>query len=232
VRVVLLPGLDGTGDLFDPLVARTPDGMTTDVVSYPHNQPLSYSASVRHVTEALEQLDHDDPFVIAAESFSGPVAVSIAADKPENLRGLVLCNTFVKNPLWSWLTYLPIGTVTLLPHNALSVGGFLTGPGMVKQFIDPIRAANSKVHTEVLARRIREVLAVDVREKFKSLAVPVLWLRGLQDTLITRKALMVAAGMKPDMDVAEIRGPHLLFQVEPEACWREMVGFVERRCRH
>jgi hypothetical protein len=37
-------------------------------------------------------------FVLLAESFSGPLAIRIAADPPSALVGLILCVTFARNP--------------------------------------------------------------------------------------------------------------------------------------
>jgi len=35
---LLLPGLDGTGDLFEPFASVAPPGIETVVVNYPHNE--------------------------------------------------------------------------------------------------------------------------------------------------------------------------------------------------
>lgn len=40
--LVLLPGMDGTGFLFEPFVNALPSGINPIVVAYPTNKPLSY----------------------------------------------------------------------------------------------------------------------------------------------------------------------------------------------
>jgi len=40
---VLLPGLDGTGELFRPLFAELPGWIHPVVVSYPRERPLGYT---------------------------------------------------------------------------------------------------------------------------------------------------------------------------------------------
>ena len=40
--------------------------------------------------------------VLLAESFSGPIAIRVAADPPPGLAGVILCGTFAKNP-FPWL---------------------------------------------------------------------------------------------------------------------------------
>ena len=39
IRLVLLPGMDGTGILFEPLLEILPSDLHAKVVSYPVNEP-------------------------------------------------------------------------------------------------------------------------------------------------------------------------------------------------
>jgi pimeloyl-ACP methyl ester carboxylesterase len=227
MRAVLLPGLDGTGDLFQELVAHAPAGIETQIVAYLPEEPLGYKACTRHV---LRELDSGSPFVLLAESFSGPVAVAVAQERPVGLCGLVLCNTFVSNPAWSGYRFLPWKLLCGFPIPRLIVRHFLTGPEHAACFLEPIRAANQKVRPSVLATRMREVLTVDLRAIFGSLPFPVLYLRGAQDNLIGPQSLAKAMLCKPDMTVAELPGPHLLLQVEPEKCWSEIANFISANC--
>ncbi len=52
-RLVLLPGLDGTGDLFAPLLQALPLSMQPVVVTYPAGQAMSYEALLEHVQKLL-----------------------------------------------------------------------------------------------------------------------------------------------------------------------------------
>ena len=93
--LVLLPGLDGTGLLFGPLLAALPSEVAPIVVSYPGDSPLAYSELLPLVLAALPT---DRPFVLLGESFSGPLAVMAAAARPAGLVGVVLCASFIRNP--------------------------------------------------------------------------------------------------------------------------------------
>lgn len=94
-KLVLLPGLDGSGDFFDALCRQLPPQWRIQVIRYPGDQPLSYGELARLVWAALPD---DSPFVLVAESFSGPVAIQVAAMRPAGLMGVVLCATFARNP--------------------------------------------------------------------------------------------------------------------------------------
>jgi pimeloyl-ACP methyl ester carboxylesterase len=89
---VLLPGLDGTGDLFAPVVDALGPNVPTQIVRYPLSHASDYATCEAIARAALPT---DRPYVLLGESFSGPIAVSIAATAPPGLRGLILCSTFI-----------------------------------------------------------------------------------------------------------------------------------------
>jgi pimeloyl-[acyl-carrier protein] methyl ester esterase len=93
--LVLLPGLDGTGKLFAEFLRVLDLNISTLVVAYSKDIPMNYDQLETLVTAALPT---DRPFVLLGESFSGPLAIRIAARRPASLVGLVLCVTFASNP--------------------------------------------------------------------------------------------------------------------------------------
>lgn len=96
VALVLLPGLDGTGRLFVDFVAALGAEVEVTVASYPTDTPLGY-AELTAVARSF--LPPDQPFFLLAESFSGPIAISIAQSSPPGLLGVALCCSFARNPL-------------------------------------------------------------------------------------------------------------------------------------
>src|SRR5438270_9623813 len=99
--IFLLPGMDGTGHLLDGLADRLSARRPVRLLSYPLDQPLGYADLVSHVLERLP----DGPFVILGESFSGPVAIEIAARQQPTV-GLILASSFARHPLPAWLAPL------------------------------------------------------------------------------------------------------------------------------
>lgn len=63
LRVVLLPGLDGTGRLFGPLVSRFPSSLSAVVVSYPSDR-ASYSELLPVIRASLPT--HEKLIIVAA----------------------------------------------------------------------------------------------------------------------------------------------------------------------
>jgi pimeloyl-ACP methyl ester carboxylesterase len=227
VKYLLLPGLDGTGKLFEPFIACAPSGTSCSVVSYPVDREMSYSECAEFVSANFIP---EEPFVIIAESFSGPVAVLVASTQPFALAGVVLCNTFVFRAAWRGFSYLPWASLFRLPLTRFSVGLHLTGFKHASRFVDSIRAANAPVLPSVRASRLRSALRIDVCDQLAGLKVPVIYLRGNHDRLVFSSCVRQVVSAKPNTTVVRVPGPHLLLQVAPQRSWQEVSSFVSSQC--
>ena len=98
--LVLLPGMDGTGKLFQPFQEALDGRFPTSAISYPKDQYLSYEELKARVAPVLPT---GTSYVLLGESFSRPLAISIASSKPAGLRGVILCASFVSRPAPRWL---------------------------------------------------------------------------------------------------------------------------------
>ena len=94
MRLLLLPSMDGTGLLFEPLVQALPPSLQARAVAYPPDQPLGYNDLLPLVQATAAE---GGDFVVVGESFSGPLALMLAADRPVDLPCVVLCASFVRN---------------------------------------------------------------------------------------------------------------------------------------
>ncbi len=225
MNFLLLPGLDGTGKLFEPFVRHEPEGASCTVASYPVDRELSYPECADLVAARFFP---NTPFVIVAESFSGPVAILTASKRPPNLKGVVLCNTFAYRASWRGFSLLPWSWLFRWPTSRFTVGVHLTGFDRAAEFVDAIRAANAPVLPSVRASRLRSALTVDVRRELAALELPVMYLRGRHDRLVFGNCLRTVVETRPETIVVAVPGPHLLLQVEPERSWREIATFVAR----
>jgi len=60
--------------------------------SYPRSECKTYEELKGLI---IPYLPRDMPFFLLGESFSGPLSVMIAKEKPEGFKGLILCATFI-----------------------------------------------------------------------------------------------------------------------------------------
>lgn len=225
-HLVLLPGLDGTGRLFDPLQQMFPQTVDSTVVSYPENC-TSYEACVEY---AQTKIRHLDRFVVIAESFSGPIAVKLAAQNPEQITGLVLCCSFLSCPISKPVHPLLklIGRVVFqLPVPAIAVHHWMIGWEADWKLAKEICQVLESVPGEVVFKRVNAVLDVEVSEIFQNLRQPILVINAEQDQLIP--SLKINSLSKSSLiTVRNIPGPHLLLQTHPAQAWELIHSFLNQ----
>jgi pimeloyl-[acyl-carrier protein] methyl ester esterase len=226
VTLVLLPGMDGTGVLFEPFVAALGNEHPVTVMTYPTSGDSQTYAGL-HDLAALA-LPSEGPLVLLGESFSGPIAISLAAANPTRVAGVVLCCTFVRNPRpgLRWLSGLASMPAPLPPSSILSA--LLFGRFATPRLSLMLRDALAKVQPAVLRARLRAIVSVDVRAQARALEVPVLYLKGASDRLVPPPAVVEAEQYCRDMKVQSFDAPHCLLQVVPEEAAAAVADFIEK----
>lgn len=225
--LVLLPGLDGTGNLFANFVSALPAALRTIAVKYPSDRFPSYKELLPHVAAAAPTTDS---FVLLAESFSTPLAMKFAATRPPNLAGLVICAGFVTNPVSTWLSCTAVLVRPFLFHISppdFVIDHFLIGKDPPRPLRDSVRQAMSCVSPEVIALRVRAVMACDAREELRHAQLPALYLQGQRDRLVKKRSFEEIRRLKPDTILVSIRAPHFLLQCAPHEAAESIIGFVE-----
>ncbi|MEM7400565.1 MAG: alpha/beta fold hydrolase, partial [Pseudomonadota bacterium] len=91
--LILLPGFDGSGRLFSPLHKALADSVDTIVLSYPADKVMTYYDLCHFLKDELP----DTPYILLGESFGGPLALMLSRYADENLKGIILCVSFIKN---------------------------------------------------------------------------------------------------------------------------------------
>lgn len=224
IALVLLPGLDGTGLLFKDFVASLNQEIKPIVVSYPPDAVLDYSELETFVRTFLPR---DQSYFLLGESFSGPIAISIAASSPPGLQGLILCCSFAKNPipLLAPLQFVlnkvpvPVPSISLLSY-------FLLG----RFVMPPLRTALShtldNVDRVVLRARARAVLTVDNSCLLSLIRVPILYLRAKEDRVVSQASSELVVSLAPHTQVREFSSPHFLMQVLPAQVADTVIDFM------
>lgn len=210
-QIVLMPGLDGTGRLFDWVLPHLPADPAPILVRYPTQDPLGYAELEELV---LERVRDCDPFVIVAESFSGPLAVRLAARSDLPVQGLVLAASFVANPfrvLRPWTGPLLQRWMFAVQTRGM-VRAMLTGRDGPEEVVDGVRAAMDMVDREVSLHRAREVVAADEWARFANLRVSMTYLLPTRDRMIPAAHPERMAARRPELELVSIDAPHLVLQ--------------------
>ena len=219
VAVVVLPGMDGTGELLEDFVRSLSGDLEPLVIAYPPAQALGYPELRALVRAQLPA----GPFVLLAESFSGPIAVEIASGASSGLLGLVLAGTFVKAPIRvpRMLANVPFWR---LPAKLLSwpmLGSWAT-PVWERRFAD----ASAKVSPDAWRSRMRAVMSVDVTASLERVSVPTLYIRGRSDRVVPSSAWELISSIRPATRLVELEAPHFILQTRPEASAEVVRAFV------
>src|SRR5512138_710960 len=144
---ILLPGFDGSGQLFAPLLAEERLPFEPHVVALPADLPRGYEELVAWLEPRLPT----EPFGLLAESFSGPLAIRLAARHAERVTHLVLAATFLRSPLRSWLApFAALARPALFsrPPPAIGIRTLLAGWDAPADLVDAIRGAMAVLPAE------------------------------------------------------------------------------------
>ncbi len=227
LRIILLPGVYGTGLMFTPLVDAMPEEYDCRIISYPIDKVLSYSELTKYVAERIPQ---DKPFIILAESFSGPIALMLTELLGENLKALILVCTYVTNP-HPWLAkfskfVLKDHIVARTPSRFMA-RFMIAGFKMSDEMLDLAFSIQRRVSAKVFRYRLYEAMAVDVSGILKRLKMPILHMYAKNDRVIPRSAQRKIKHIRPDLNSVAIPGPHYLLQTKAEECLRSIKPFLK-----
>ncbi len=224
MQLVLLPGLDGTGILFQPFIESLPAGIEPVVIPLPATEVLDYPDLVTFVAPRLPR---SAPFVLLGESFSGPLALQLAAERVPGIVGVILCASFVSNPtvIPSFLRHLAGPwlfrfTPAFIQAKAL-LGGY-SSPGL-RQLL---ARAHGIVPPPVMAQRIRSILSVDATPALRATRQPLCYLQGLHDHVVRAHNLRRIQAVRPDVQVHLVAAPHLVLQLQPKASADAVSSFI------
>ena len=225
-HLVLLPGLDGTGELFVDFVAALGESWTTTTVSYPTDKFLPYRDLRPFVAAAVPQSDR---FVLVAESFSTPLALWYAATKPRNLAAVVICAGFVGSPARGWsevVKAIARPWLFRLEPPRLILEHFLLGRNAPLDLLQKLRHALHSVSPQVLSSRVREVLNCDARDELRRTTVPLMYLEAANDRLLSSSCKEEFSRLKADVLFRLAPGPHLLLQREAQKTANIVTDFI------
>ena len=205
--IVLVPGMDGTGELFYrqvPLLQKSyavatyalrDDAPTMDVLTDDLKQVIERAAPL------------EKRAIVMGESFGGTVALSTALRYPDHVSGLVILNSFPHfDP--QFRLRLAIAGVSLIPWGAMGLvrhatSFFMHSPHThrdeLRKFLE-LTALTTRVGYR---NRLRILRSYDVRQRLPEIRCPALFLASERDHLVPSVAQ--ARFMAERMNSATVR---------------------------
>ena len=227
MKLVLLPGMDGTGELFSDLQNRLSTESNPVVIKYPSNEKLSFYELAELVHNCFPI---DEKFVLIAESFSVPIALICAAKNPANLKALVLCAGFATSPIKGASRYIgrllaPI--VLKLSLSKMVIKIWFIGKNTDAGLLSKIKNVVSSMKKNVLIDRVKSVLNCDVMKEIGEIKIPILYIRAKDDRLVSKSCYEEIQLANSNVELLELDGPHLILQKEPIKSAKIILKFME-----
>jgi len=224
-QIVLLPGMDGTGKLFAPLIGLFSEGSQVKVIDYPVDKNLDYTQLEAYIRSRLPVRE---PFILVAESFSGFLAYTIACDPPKNLRSIVFVATFLSPPnrLIHYLIKLPLKWLFRLPVPGVLIRHFLLGTDADDNLIALFQKVLRYLPGDLLASRITLMSQLRIRD-VQIINLPCAYIFATEDKLISRNHIDEFRSSIPHIEIIELRAPHFILQSKPLECIEVIKRYLE-----
>lgn len=211
--LVLLPGVHGTKDLFEPLTKELKElDYPSMTIELPENIEQSVDSLAQHVTRKLPQ----QPHIIVAESFSGCLIPNILGGHKNNTFGVIFvvscisCPNKITNTLASFIPAWVFENKTLLTFGLRCL--FLNGYRGSKEFVNYAIGVVHRTPAAIIKQRIN--ILNNLKPPIQKFNVPVVYIQATKDRAVGASAMRDIEKTFPTK-VIKIEGPHFLLQVKP-----------------
>lgn len=209
-----LPGLHGTDDLFQGLRDLLPREQACEWINLPTKGEQNYSILKGWLDEQLPRLNGKKRLLIA-ESFSGPLAMTFAADRQDEICGIVLAASFCDAPLNPGIALLPLRPLFMLKPPRKALEHFLIGSDASEADVEGLSRVIQTISSGTLSKRVRTILELEEDKSPKLTGVPMLLLQAQNDNLIPWDAQQRLEASYPEARVQWIESPHMILQRHP-----------------
>ena len=161
--------------------------------------------------------------------FRSPIAIALAANATDQLKGLILSCTFASNPRpflskFSFLVpAIPITKFWLDITSKFLMNGFSS-----EKVYQQLKKTLPTVSPITLRSRLEAVINVDYSAKLTNIKVPILYLRGRHDYLVPASASELIFKLAKNVTLIELNSPHLLLQVAHKEAAANVQTFIEK----
>lgn len=214
MKLILLPGMDGTGELFEDFLSDL-GKIEHLIISLPPSGNQDYDSLLAHVKTRLPNQD----FLLLAESFSGPIAAKLAFETIDNLKGVIFVGSFLSAPnkfVLSLASFLPIKALSKFPFSKFALRKLMLGSDASASLLIKFQNTVASVPSKILKARFRAMKNLVLPSSTSK--IPVFYLSGSEDRLVHLSKISEFRQCFPALEHRQIEGPHFLLQASPSAC--------------
>jgi pimeloyl-ACP methyl ester carboxylesterase len=211
-HLLLVPGIDGTGQLFYRQIPSLERRFRVTAMRL-RDDAKTMDDLVVDLHDEVTRVAGDGRVTLIGESFGGALTLSYALAHPERINRLVILNSFAQfgSQARLWLGYhllraTPWGMMRIIRQlNARRMHSPQTERDEIRRFHELMRASTRAGYLS----RMRILRDYDIRSELPSIAAPVLFLAADRDTLVPaveQARLMTALTPSATMRVLEGHG--------------------------
>ncbi|MCO1335556.1 hypothetical protein MO867_14550 [Microbulbifer sp. OS29] len=214
MKIVFLPGMDGTGFLFNELIQEVPREIDREVICLNEIQGVTYHQQAEHIAERIGS----SSVVVVAESYSGRIAYELCNILGTQVSEVIFIAGFVSCPgkLAKLAAVLPEYALkpNLLPNWLMKKLCF-DGHGAIG-LTEKVRHAIAQVQPSVLKQRLLNIAELE-QPKHHQLTKAV-YIRPTYDRLVAWEAIKILGNVYPQLNIESVEGGHFIAQTAPKTC--------------
>ncbi len=211
MKVVLLPGMDGTGELFEEFLSYYDDEHL--VISLPQKGPQDHSSLAKSLEKQLPKED----YILLAESFSGGIVPELLKQSSINIKGVIFVASFLSCPkkhLLPIVKFLPLKALASAPFSQIAHKFLFLGQdastAVLSKFIKVIKSIPDPILKSRLTVMSQQRLPLGI------LDVPAVYIQATSDRLIAPRKSREFSKVFQNIEYIEIDGPHFILQAKPK----------------
>lgn len=213
MKLILIPGMDGSGFLYQPLSKLLSEKGFDNVI-----EPLNPHIDKQAYIEFLENKYQGQDLVLVAESYGGHIATKLAIRNRLSIKKMVIMASFLKNPtmLTELEKYLSIDIIhkPKLPEAALGIALF--GKKSNKELIELFKQAMQDVTPEQLKQRIQDMRTLELPNE--QVDIPTLYIQASDDFLVPARNLKSYQKVFIKLSVEKLKATHMVAQGNAQEC--------------
>ena len=228
MKLVLLPGMDGTGELFKEFV--TCCDAESVVIPFPHDGNQSYEELSKYVLSKLPEESH----IVLAESFSGGLIPHLLESENKHIKGVIFVASFLSCPrpfMVRLARLLPIKILAKFPGANILHKTLFLGWSVSQSTIGNFKAVINRLPASTLINRLNSIQYLS-NQGMPSYSLPCFYLRPSNDLLVPEGKVSEIGKVFENFTLRSISGPHFILQSSPVASANEVGQAVQYITKH
>ena len=210
MKIILLPGVDGTGVLFEPFVNIFKADVPVEVV------PLTKDSdqSILNQVSIIEDAVGDEEVILIVESYSGLLAYELAKRNKIRIKQIFFFGCFLQPPSFIGTIgrFLPVRLLNMLPDKLLS--HFLFNRWSSPELTALFRKAIESVDFPNLKKRIKTIATY--QKPSQVIDVPCVYVQATMDNLVSAYNVKAFEEVCSNLQVEFVEATHMLLQTQPQ----------------